>query len=276
MILKLIYFFIIFISFEATVLSLNTHSFIKDIGQEYLEKKDSADTMARMMVLNFSRYLENAEKQIDTEDINTYFSRSVLISKENSVRIKNIFYLATDGSVLASFSLHKDLYVKDTNDPIFTKALRLRRGQVELTLYDTERNESTGYFENKLLENIPDLKEKDIMVSAPVYIQDKMDVYSSIHIIYEREDFEKFLSLKKNQYRERLILTIIIGLLFSLILWLFFYFIVYFLIKEKISENSYESLLRKEGKQSPSAVTEEKASSEQNKNSKSLDAVYLD
>jgi hypothetical protein len=276
MILKLIYFFIIFITFEITVFSLVTNSFFKSLEKEYLEKKDFADSMGRLMALNFSRYLEKTDKSIDSEDLKSYFSRSVISSKSSSILINNIYFLSTDGTIISSYISSKDLSPSDTNIPIFTKALRMRRGQVELALYDAEKNESSGYFEKKILELIPDLSEKRIMISAPVYIQDKMEVCCSVHIIYERQDFEKFISIKKNQFREQFILIIISGLIFTLILWLVFYLFVYHLIKEKLTENSYESLLRKEVKKSNSPSNEEVNSSEQNKNSKSLDAVYLD
>ena len=276
MILKLIYFFIIFITFELTVLSLVTNSFFKSLEKEYSEKKDSADSIGRLMALNFSRYLEKTDKSFDSEDLNTYFSRSVITSKSSSILIKNIYFLSTDGTIISSYISNKDFSPSDTNIPIFTKALRMRRGQVEHYLYDEEKNDSSEYFEKKILELIPDLAEKRILVSAPVYIQDKMEVCCSIHIIYERQDFEKLISVKKNQFREQFILIIISGLIFTLILWLVFYFFVYQLIKEKVTENSYETLLRKDVKKSSSLPNEDSISSEQNKNSKSLDAVYLD
>jgi len=276
MILKLIYFFIIFITFELTVLSLTTNSFFKSLEKEYLEKKEFADSLGRMMALNFSRYLEKTDKSINSEDLNSYFLRSVITSKASSILIKNIYLLSTDGSIISSYISSKDFSPIETNIPLFTNALRMRRGQVEESLYDSEKNETSGYFEKKILELIPDLAEKRIMMSAPVYVQDKMDVCCSVHIIYERQDFEKFISLKKNQFREQFILIIISGLIFTLILWLVFYLFVYHLIKEKLTENSYESLLRKEVKKSNSTPSEEVNSSEQNKNSKSLDALYLD
>ena len=276
MILKLIYFFIIFITFELTVLSLTTNSFFKSLEKEYLEKKEFADSLGRMMALNFSRYLEKTDKSINSEDLNSYFLRSVITSKASSILIKNIYLLSTDGSIISSYISSKDFSPIETNIPLFTNALRMRRGQVEESLYDSEKNETSGYFEKKILELIPDLAEKRIMMSAPVYVQDKMDVCCSVHIIYERQDFEKFISLKKNQFREQFILIIISGLIFTLILWLVFYLFVYHLIKEKLTENSYESLLRKEVKKSNYTPSEEVNSSEQNKNSKSLDALYLD
>jgi len=189
--------------------------------------------------------------------------------------ILNIYLLSTDGSILVSTQSSANLQGAsiDTHLPLFMRALRMRRGQVESVIYEKKEHLEYSFLDRKLLGLKSEDSENYYLSSAPVYIKDKMEVTGSIHIIYQRFDVDYFISVHKNTMKAQLLLAIVIGLLLSLFLWLIFYAFVSILIRESIHENSYEVALSKETKKKP--VIQEKVEKVE-PISKSLDAVFLE
>lgn len=278
MILRLFYLFIIFFTFEIGFGFLIFENYKNSFVTEYNDKKNNSDFRAEDIVLNLSRYLEIITPQTDKDNIESYFSRLVSATNKNQYEfsILNIYLLSTDGSILALTQSSNNLQGTsiDTHLPLFMRALRMRRGQVESVIYEKKEQLEYSFFERKLLGLKSEDTENFYLSSAPVYIKDKMEVVGTIHIIYQRFDMNYFLSAQKNTLKVQLLLAILIGLLLSLFLWLIFYAFVSILIRESIHENSYEVALSREIKKKP--VIQEKVEKVDPIISKSLDAVYLE
>ena len=184
--------------------------------------------------------------------------------------------LSTDGSILAFTQSSTNLQGAsiDTHLPLFMRALRMRRGQVESVIYEKKEQLEYSFFERKVLGLKSEDTENFYLSSAPVYIKDKMEVVGTVHIVYQRFDMNYFLAAQKNTLKVQLLLATVIGFLLSLFLWLIFYAFVSILIRESIHENSYEAVLSREIKKKP--VIQEKVEKVEPIISKSLDAVYLD
>lgn len=277
MILKLFYLFIIFFTFEIGFGFFIFENYRNSFAIEYNDKKNNSDFRAEDIVLNLSRYLEIINPQTDKDGIESYFSRLVSATNKNQYEfsILNIYLLSTDGSILAFTQSSNNLQGAsiDTHLPLFMRALRMRRGQVESVIYEKKEQLEYSFFERKLLGLKSEDTENFYLSSAPVYIKDKMEVVGTIHIIYQRFDMNYFLSAQKNTLKVQLLLALVIGLLLSLFLWLIFYSFVSILIRESIHENSYEVALSREIKKKP--VVQEKVEKVE-PISKSLDAVYLE
>jgi hypothetical protein len=278
MILRLFYLFIIFFTFEIGFGFLIFENYRNSFVTEYNDKKNNSDFRAEDIVLNLSRYLEIITPQTDKDNIESYFNRLVSATNKNQYEfsILNIYLLSTDGSILAFTQSSTNLQGAsiDTHLPLFMRALRMRRGQVESVIYEKKEQLEYSFFERKLLGLKSEDTENFYLSSAPVYIKDKMEVVGTIHIIYQRFDMNYFLSAQKNTLKVQLLLAILIGLLLSLFLWLIFYSFVSILIRESIHENSYEVALSREIKKKP--VIQEKVEKVDPIISKSLDAVYLE
>ena len=278
MILRLFYLFIIFFTFEIGFGFLIFENYKNSFVTEYNDKKNNSDFRAEDIVLNLSRYLEIITPQTDKDNIESYFSRLVSSTNKNQYEfsILNIYLLSTDGSILAFTQSSTNLQGTsiDTHLPLFMRALRMRRGQVESVIYEKKEQLEYSFFERKLLGLKSEDTENFYLSSAPVYIKDKMEVVGTIHIIYQRFDMNYFLSAQKNTLKVQLLLATVIGLLLSLFLWLIFYAFVSILIRESIHENSYEVALSREIKKKP--VVQEKVEKVDPIISKSLDAVYLE
>ena len=278
MILRLFYLFIIFFTFEIGFGFLIFENYKNSFVTEYNDKKNNSDFRAEDIVLNLSRYLEIITPQTDKDNIESYFSRLVSSTNKNQYEfsILNIYLLSTDGSILAFTQSSTNLQGTsiDTHLPLFMRALRMRRGQVESVIYEKKEQLEYSFFERKLLGLKSEDTENFYLSSAPVYIKDKMEVVGTIHIVYQRFDMNYFLSAQKNTLKVQLLLATVIGLLLSLFLWLIFYSFVSILIRESIHENSYEVALSREIKKKP--VIQEKVEKVDPIISKSLDAVYLE
>ena len=278
MILRLFYLFIIFFTFEIGFGFLIFENYKNSFVTEYNDKKNNSDFRAEDIVLNLSRYLEIITPQTDKDNIESYFSRLVSSTNKNQYEfsILNIYLLSTDGSILAFTQSSNNLQGAsiDTHLPLFMRALRMRRGQVESVIYEKKEQLEYSFFERKLLGLKSEDTENFYLSSAPVYIKDKMEVVGTIHIVYQRFDMNYFLSAQKNTLKVQLLLATVIGLLLSLFLWLIFYAFVSILIRESIHENSYEVALSREIKKKP--VIQEKVEKVDTIISKSLDAVYLE
>ncbi len=278
MILRLFYLFIIFFTFEIGFGFLIFENYKNSFVTEYNDKKNNSDFRAEDIVLNLSRYLEIITPQTDKDGIESYFSRLVSATNKNQYEfsILNIYLLSTDGSILAFTQSSNNLQGAsiDTHLPLFMRALRMRRGQVESVIYEKKEQSEYSFFERKLLGLKSEDTENFYLSSAPVYIKDKMEVVGTIHIVYQRFDMNYFLSAQKNTLKVQLLLATVIGLLLSLFLWLIFYAFVSILIRESIHENSYEVALSREIKKKP--VIQEKVEKVDTIISKSLDAVYLE
>jgi len=277
MILRLFYLFIIFFTFEIGFGFLIFENHRISFVTEYNDKKNNSDFRAEDIVLNLSRYLEIITPQTDKESIESYFNRLMSATNKNQYEfsILNIYLLSTDGSILVSTQSSANLQGAsiDTHLPLFMRALRMRRGQVESVIYEKKEHLEYSFLDRKLLGLKSEDSENYYLSSAPVYIKDKMEVTGSIHIIYQRFDVDYFISVHKNTMKAQLLLAIVIGLLLSLFLWLIFYAFVSILIRESIHENSYEVALSKETKKKP--VIQEKVEKVE-PISKSLDAVFLE
>ena len=278
MILRLFYLFIIFFTFEIGFGFLIFENYKNSFVTEYNDKKNNSDFRAEDIVLNLSRYLEIITPQTDKDNIESYFNRLVSATNKNQYEfsILNIYLLSTDGSILAFTQSSNNLQGAsiDTHLPLFMRALRMRRGQVESVIYEKKEQLEYSFFERKLLGLKSEDTENFYLSSAPVYIKDKMEVVGTIHIVYQRFDMNYFLSAQKNTLKVQLLLATVIGLLLSLFLWLIFYAFVSILIRESIHENSYEVALSREIKKKP--VIQEKVEKVDPIISKSLDAVYLE
>jgi len=277
MILRLFYLFIIFFTFEIGFGFLIFENYRNSFVSEYNDKKNNSDFRAEDIVLNLSRYLEIVTPQTDKDGIESYFNRLISATNKNQYEfsILNIYLLSTDGSILAFTQSSANLHGAsiDTHLPLFMRALRMRRGQVESVIYEKKEQLEFSFFERKVLGLKSEDTENFYLSSAPVYIKDKMEVVGTIHIIYQRFDMDYFLAAQKNTLKVQLLLATVIGLLLSLFLWLIFYAFVSILIRESIHENSYEVALSRETKKKP--VIQEKVKKVE-PISKSLDAVYLE
>lgn len=277
MILRLFYLFIIFFTFEIGFGFLIFENHRITFESDYNDKKNNSDFRAEDIVLNLSRYLEIITPQTDKDSIESYFNRLISVTNKNQYEfsILNIYLLSTDGSILAYTQSNANLQWAsiDTHLPLFMRALRMRRGQVESVVYEKKEHLEYSFFEKKILGLKPEDTENFYLSSAPVYLKDKMEVSGSIHIIYQRFDLDYFISVHKNTLKSQLLLAVVIGLLLSLFLWLIFYAFVSILIRESLHDNSYEVALSKETKKKP--VVQEKVEKVE-PISKSLDAVFLE
>jgi hypothetical protein len=277
MILRLFYLFIIFFTFEIGFGFLIFENYRNSFVSEYNDKKNNSDFRAEDIVLNLSRYLEIVTPQTDKDGIESYFNRLISSTNKNQYEfsILNIYLLSTDGSILAFTQSSANLHGAsiDTHIPLFMRALRMRRGQVESVIYEKKEQLEFSFFDRKALGLKSEDTDNFYLSSAPVYIKDKMEVVGTIHIIYQRFDMDYFLAAQKNTLKDQLLLATVIGLLLSLFLWLIFYAFVSILIRESIHENSYEMALSRETKKKP--VIQEKVKKVE-PISKSLDAVYLE
>jgi len=277
MILRLFYLFIIFFTFEIGFGFLIFENYRNSFVSEYNDKKNNSDFRAEDIVLNLSRYLEIVTPQTDKDGIESYFNRLISSTNKNQYEffILNIYLLSTDGSILTFTQSSANLHGAsiDTHLPLFMRALRMRRGQVESVIYEKKEQLEFSFFDRKVLGLKSEDTENFYLSSAPVYIKDKMEVVGTIHIIYQRFDMDYFLAAQKNTLKVQLLLATMIGLLLSLFLWLIFYAFVSILIRESIHENSYEMALSRETKKKP--VIQEKVKKVE-PISKSLDAVYLE
>jgi len=278
MILRLFYLFVIFFTFEIGFGFLIFENYRNSFVTEYNDKKNNSDFRSEDIVLNLSRYLEIITPQTDKDGIESYFNRIVSATNKNQYEfsILNIYLLSTDGSILAFTQSSTNLQGAsiDTHLPLFMRALRMRRGQVESVIYEKKEQLEYSFFERKVLGLKSEDTENFYLSSAPVYIKDKMEVVGTVHIVYQRFDMNYFLSAQKNTLKVQLLLATVIGFLLSLFLWLIFYAFVSILIRESIHENSYEAVLSREIKKKP--VIQEKVEKVEPIISKSLDAVYLD
>jgi hypothetical protein len=277
MILRLFYLVIIFFTFEIGFGFLIFENYRNSFASEYNDKKNNSDFRAEYIVLNLSRYLEIITPQTDKDGIESYFNRLISATNKNQYEfsILNIYLLSTDGSILAFTQSSANLHGAsiDTHLPLFMRALRMRRGQVESVIYEKKEQLEFSFFERKVLGLKSEDTENFYLSSAPVYIKDKMEVVGTIHVIYQRFDMDYFLATQKNALKVQLLLAAVIGFLLSLFLWLIFYAFVSILIRESIHENSYEVALSRETKKKP--VIQEKVKKVE-PISKSLDAVYLE
>jgi hypothetical protein len=278
MILRLFYLFVIFFTFEIGFGFLIFENYRNSFVTEYNDKKNNSDFRSEDIVLNLSRYLEIITPQTDKDGIESYFNRIVSATNKNQYEfsILNIYLLSTDGSILAFTQSSTNLQGAsiDTHLPLFMRALRMRRGQVESVIYEKKEQLEYSFFERKVLGLKSEDTENFYLSSAPVYIKDKMEVVGTVHIVYQRFDMNYFLAAQKNTLKVQLLLATVIGFLLSLFLWLIFYAFVSILIRESIHENSYEAVLSREIKKKP--VIQEKVEKVEPIISKSLDAVYLD
>jgi hypothetical protein len=272
--LKLFYLFIIFFTFEIGFTFLIFENHRNSFVTEYNDKKNNSDFRAEDIVLNLSRYLEIITPKTDRDGIESYFNRLISATNKNQYEfsILNIILLSTDGSTLVftqSSANFQEASI-ETHLPLFMRALRMRRGQVESAIYEKKEHLEYSFFEKKVLGLHVEDTENFYLSSAPVYFKDKMEVVGTIHILYQRFDMDYFLATRKSTLKTQLLLASVIGLVLSLFLWLIFYAFVSFLIRESIHENSYEVALTKETKKKP--VVQEKVEPI----SKSLDAVFLE
>lgn len=276
MILRIIYFFILFITIEIGFGFFIFETFKKSYESEYNEKLNHADFRAEDLVLNLSRYLEFVDVSSEKENIENFLNRLVNATNKNKYEfiISKIYLLSTDGSSLAQYPLSGDAQEESLGPqlPILMRALRMRRGQVESTIYEKESPLDSSILDKKLIDIISENANNKMVSSAPIYYKDKMEIVGSVHIIYQRFDLPYFLTDQKMKLSSQFLHAIIIGLLVSLFLWLIFYFLVSVLIKQSIHENSYEVALTKEVKKKPALNKTEKSEN----SSKSLDAVYLE
>jgi hypothetical protein len=276
MILRLIYFFILFISIEIGFGFFIFETFKKSYVSEYNEKLNNAEFKAEDMALNLSRYLEFVTITSEKDNIENYFNRLVKATNTNKYEfiIYKIYLLSTDGSIVAqsypSVDTHQPFL--ESQSPLLMRALRMRRGQVESAIYEKESPFESSTVDKKLLNFIGEEANTKMVSSAPIYFKDKMEILGTVHIIYQRFELQNFHSEQKIKLKSQFLYSIIIGLLLSLFLWLIFYFLVSIFIKQSIHENSYEAALSKEIKKKPILTKEDKLEN----TSKSLDAVYLE
>ncbi len=276
MILRITYFFLLFITIEIGFGILIFESFKKSFESEYNEKLNHADFRAEDLVLNLSRYLEFVDVSSEKENIENFLNRLVNATNKNKYEfiIYKVYLLSTDGTPLAQ--LHPGGDVKEESLefqlPLLMRALRMRRGQVESAIYDKETPLDVSALDKKLLDFVSENANTKMVSSAPIYYKDKMEILGSVHIIYQRFELQYFLADQKMKLRTQTLTAVIIGLLVCLFLWLIFYFLVSVLIKQSIHENSYEVALTKEIKKKPALTKSEKSEN----SSKSLDAVYLE
>ena len=273
MLIRIIYFFVIFIFFEISILYLSYSNFIENFKRETDSIIRFSDQMGIDNVLHLSRFIENLDNPEDKKiELNSYFAR--ILANKNLIggfNIQNIILLSMDGSLLAGEDLNQNSLNLEADLPIFMKALRMRRGQTSTTVYEKEYFSEESFLQNKLMSAQSELSDKKIIASAPLYRGENMQVWGSVHILYERLNIIDHLILHKNLFKEIILKNLLVGILSSLILWLIFYILSNILIYEKISEESYEFALNKK-------VDSIKKNEilESDKSSKSMDAVYLD
>jgi hypothetical protein len=151
MILRLFYLFIIFFTFEIGFGFLIFENYRNSFVTEYNDKKNNSDFRAEDIVLNLSRYLEIITPQTDKDNIESYFNRLVSATNKNQYEfsILNIYLLSTDGSILAFTQSSTNLQGAsiDTHLPLFMRALRMRRGQVESVIYEKKEQLEYSFFD---------------------------------------------------------------------------------------------------------------------------------
>lgn len=274
MLLRLSYFFVVLFGLEIILSFLLLRTFINSLTTEYRASIEFSDSLIKDSVLHISRYTEILDINEKVSELDSYLSRVTASQKDSKfLEISEIYILSTDGSILYHLAEPQANYSLNLSEklPILMKALRMRRGQVELTALEKESYERNTLLERELISNVPEAEETWIVASAPLYLSGKMVVSGGIHLIFHRVSPEIFIESRKDELLKGFYWVFGLGICGSFLFWLSFLYFNNRIVYERLAEDSYEYHLNKAPeKKSPTR----KPSTE--KSSKSMDAVFLD
>lgn len=272
--IRLIYFIVLFLGLEFSLSFFYIINFGSQVINDFSSELESSEILAKDTILHISRYLEISDIIENKNELDSYIARIIASRSESNINnFGEILILSTDGSVS-----YRDKQTVVTNNidmnenmPVFMKALRMRRGQVEINVLQKNIEEEKSFLSRKLSEKVPASTEMICVVSAPLYQSHSMLISGGVHLIFKRLDPDSFIESRLSDFRDGFYWIFGIGLFSSVILFFMFLIIVEKIVHQRLSEESYEFQLNKKVEKKP-----EELKQEVDKNSTSLDAVYLE
>lgn len=274
MLIRILYFFAVLFGFEILLSILLLRTFTGSLAVEYRTIIEYSDSLIKDTVLHISRYTEVIEVNEKLAELESYISRVTATHRGSRLlEISEIYILSTDGSILFHLKEPHSNYTLELDDklPILMKALRMRRGQVELSTLERDTDERNTYLERSLVSGVPESGDTWILASAPLYLSGKMVVSGGIHVVFHRITPEVLIESRKGDLIEGFYWVLGLGLLGSFLLWPVFIYSSSRIVQERLAEESYEFHLHKEPEKK---IQPQKQNPE--KSSKSMDAVFLD
>ncbi|MDV6234805.1 hypothetical protein CH379_004070 [Leptospira ellisii] len=202
---NIFYFFVLLIVCEAVALGAVAWSFLESSLASYELLKIASDNRARDTLSTLAKAAENSGADRSFEDMNFVFSRMTKLSAKDAdgYTIRELFMTAEDGTVLAHSNpeyLQEELRKRKPTalyqDVLYTRAFRLRKWQIGIPVLLGQKKESVsknGIF-SKLETYFPEINEPEILLSAAVYHPVKLERVASIHMVYDRGNFRKFVT----------------------------------------------------------------------------------
>ena len=252
------YYLVLFLLYEAIAVAAVSWSFFESVKSSFVMLKYTSENSVASLLKSVSKLSEPMLVSGDLKDMDGPFRHFIKKSEQNldRLRIKEIFILSSDGVLLAHSDKkrHDELgkKVKEYNQALYSRADELSKWTVTSPV-ERESHSGAGRLERALLKKIPDLKNKVMLISAPVYHPKIFKPIGSVHMVYVLDNYAYFIQRQKDLY-----FWIMQGFVFLSFAVSVLSFLFYLLLKDRVPQQNIPPLFQKVVmKTEEIAVTEE-------------------
>ncbi|MCX7998089.1 MAG: hypothetical protein N3A69_03940 [Leptospiraceae bacterium] len=221
------YLIVLILTSEVLALSAVVWSFYESVNSSLSLLKYTSDNKARDILSTISRVAETKAASGDISEMNEFFQKLIKQSEKDLDKflIKEIFLVAKDGTLLAHSNPEelRNSFVGSYNKPQYMRALRMRKGQLPTPqVIGEEYKGDQTFFGSWITKTFPDLRFQTILLSAPVYHTQRLEVIATIHLIYNRGNVLFFIESQRELLQWMLSNYTIIALVLAFGLWTVF------------------------------------------------------
>lgn len=225
LVLRLLLTFIgIFLIFEVFSVTAVAWSFYESVNTSFSQLKYSSDTKARDILSILARVTETKMTPEGQAEMSEFFNRIIVQSEKDldKFQITDIFLVSNDGALLSHNSSEelKKLDPSKYNQPMYMRALRMRKGQLPIPQSFGKEFEGEGGFLDKwILKNFPDIKYQTILLSAPIYHTERLEALGTIHMVYSRGNLLFFMKNQKDVLKWIVLNFGLVALISTILTW---------------------------------------------------------
>lgn len=221
------YLVILVLTLEMLALSAVAWSFYESVNSSLALLKYTSDNKARDILATISRVAETKVGSEAVSEMNEVFQKLIKQSEKDLDKflIKEIFLVAKDGTLLAHSNPEefKNAILGSYNKPQYMRALRMRKGQLPTPqVIGEEYKGDPTFFGSWITKTFPDLRFQTILLSAPVYHTQRLEVIATIHLIYNRGNVLFFIESQRELLQWMLANYTVIALVLAFGLWTVF------------------------------------------------------
>lgn len=221
------YLIILLVTLEVLALSAVTWSFYESVNSSLALLKYTSDNKVRDILATISRISETKVSSEEVYEMNEFFQKLIKQSEKDLDKflIKEIFLVKNDGTLLAHSNPEelKNSIPGSYNKPQFMRALRMRKGQLPSPqVIGEEYKGDNTFFGSWMTKIFPDLRFQTILLSAPVYHTQRLEVVATIHLIYNRGNVLFFIDTQRELLQWMLVNYTVIAFILAFALWTVF------------------------------------------------------